>query len=200
MMKPNRYEDQIYKTTPPKGGLGRMGSNLTPISRSSKRLSFTCPVCGIIFERLACQAKGKLIHCSRECANISRTTRYEIDCVVCGSKRIIHPSTHKKNKYYTTCGADACHREIWNLPKILERPSLRRAYRDAREEVISTHNKCANCDCTSAEQWVVRGLLQIGESFSIENAELWCKHCHLTETAPLGSHHRAYRPAKTPNA
>lgn len=196
-MKQERKERKLNMVTPPKSGLMRSISNRTPISRSIGKLVFSCPVCGMAFEKPAAWAKrDDSHHCGRACAAEARKVRVETHCVVCGEAMEKIPSEAGR---VTTCS-----KECSSIRRRSEnpRPQSFTVYKDAAMK-IAAPGVCQKCGATHGP-WVVRGLkFAIGShkepTVDSDSAELWCKHCHLKELAPIGGEANKRR-ILTPNA
>ena len=190
-MRKDRKERRLYKVTPPAGGMVRSISNCTPLSRATGKLVFLCPVCGIAFAKPAAWAKrANNHHCSRACAAEARKVRVETHCVVCGKAMEKTPSVAART---TTCG-----KECSSIRRRSENPNPRSfvAYKAAVMK-IAARCVCKKCGAQHGP-WVVRGMkFKIGDDKSpnvaTDEAELWCKHCHLKEVSPEGGAANARR-------
>lgn len=68
-------------------------SNKAGLSISSGKVSLSCPICGLIFERYACWAKRvNVSYCSRACSAEGRRIEVEMQCRNCGENFTIKPS------------------------------------------------------------------------------------------------------------
>lgn len=190
-MRQDRKERRLDKATPPKSGMVRSISNCTPLSRATGKLVFSCPVCGIAFEKPAAWAKRDgAHHCSRACASEARKVRVETHCVVCGKAMEKIPSEAAR---VTTCGKGCS-----SIRRRSETPKHQSfaAYKAAAMQ-IAARGVCKKCG-TQHGPWVVRGLkFSIGDdkapNVAANDAELWCKHCHLKDVAPAGGAANAHR-------
>ena len=65
-------------------------NNVATISRTHGKITMSCPICFILFERFACHVRPGQIsaYCSRACAGKGSSIRgtKEVNCVVCGKK------------------------------------------------------------------------------------------------------------------
>lgn len=181
----------IEKTVPPKGGADRFFSNLTPLSRTTGKLSFVCPICGISFEKPAAWAKRTENHyCSRACSAEGKKVRVETHCVVCGKAMEQIPSSVAR---ITTCGKLCSSiRRRSDAPKHTGFAVYQKAIKD-----IAANGFCCKCGNVHGP-WVVRSLkVVISEDKSVrvdaDSAQLWCKHCHLEDIAPIGGYAKYHK-------
>ena len=84
----------------------RLRSNLTPLARKSGKVTLTCPVCGISFDRQSSQIRpGYNSYCSPECGHEAQKIPIKCECIICGREFIVKPSSWFKR---VTCGRDEC--------------------------------------------------------------------------------------------
>ena len=169
-----------------KTGLVLEKSNKTGYAES-RYMHLTCPICGVIFNRPPSHVARNKGHttCSRACAAEARKVRVETHCVICGKSMELTPCDVARK---TTCSKECSTLRRTRGSKNTKPKSLA-AYKKRAKEIAKTM-ECKNCG-TSIGPWVVRGLeAEVTNSgktiIGDECAELWCRHCHLSNIAPLG--------------
>jgi hypothetical protein len=193
------YERHITDTAPPKKGLGCEGAQLTKIRAGM--LGFVCEVCGLPFERRAAKVKRQnTTFCSKACYYQSMRIVVEKTCVICGEMMSGTPSQMKAK---SACSPECSLR--WRIKRGKKgqiNPGAFAIYRHRANE-IKAKGVCEKCGVKNGP-WVVRELTLVlpdtGMPYLIEDdVALWCKHCHLEDSAPLGPPARKWRP-QTSNA
>jgi len=181
------HVEHINHTAPPKHVARLSLNNLTPLAGAVGKLRFTCPNCGIVFERYACWAKRvNVSYCSRDCSNEARRVRVQVSCVVCGEHYEVTPSNIGRK---TTCGklCSSKRRQSDN-----PHPKSFNAYKDAIK-LIASREVCSRCEVRSGP-WMVRniksvfgdGVLDVDSS----KAFLLCQYCHFKEVGVVGGQSR----------
>lgn len=169
-----------------KTGLAFVTTNKTSYAES-RYMHLTCPICGVVFNRAPSHVSRTKGHstCSRACAAEARKVRVETQCVICEKSMELIPSEVEKK---TTCSKE-CSTLRRTRGSKNTKPAALAAYQKRAKEIAKTM-ECKNCG-TSIGPWVVRGLkaevTDDGKTIiDDECAELWCRHCHLSNVAHLG--------------
>jgi hypothetical protein len=165
----------------------------------SRTMVIVCPICFTSFNRPpshVTRTKTGVSCCSRQCAASARVVRISVPCVSCSAPMELIPSSVGK---ITTCS-----KKCSTLRRIgsdaTSKQSSFGVYKKAIAE-ISANGACKHCR-TSIGPWAVRGvrvsIMADGETMVHTNdAELWCKQCHLVGIAPLGAPARDKRAASS---
>lgn len=167
-------------------------SNLSGLNRTHGMMYLTCPICFITFGRYACQvARVENPTCSYACAGKAREVRVFKPCIVCGVEMEQTPS--EADRVVT------CSKRCRFIRKTQGRGQPVRlgstgVYRAAVKELYALGG-CAKC-ATKIGPWAVRGLqFEFVDGYAVmkSSGELWCRACHLTDVAPLGTPAREQR-------
>ena len=170
------YDANYRHIPPPKSGMLKQGSQLTPIAKIKSKLPFNCDHCGLLFEKYACWAKRNAHHyCSRACCWAAKVIRIPKNCVVCDAEIMLTPSNYPR---ITTC-SKLCLRK----KRVTNNSNLR-----ASPDYIGIVNRlkkntsCSTCNTTSGP-WVVAGIkIWVEDGLSCadgEGAYLLCRECHM---------------------
>lgn len=151
-----------------------------------RQLLITCPICFTKFHRPPSHAaRVATCYCSRGCAAQGAITRVIRHCVSCGKPMELTPSNAVK---ITTCSKKC---STLRRAKGKNKNCRNFAVITKRLKEIQKRGECVKCGVNHGP-WAVRGLfgeMQFNGDVNIddENAELWCRHCHLIDVAPLGA-------------
>ena len=173
---------------PPVGGMIKQLSNSSKLALNSGKVRLTCPICETDFVRHAAWAKRSDVnYCGRGCASIGLMVRVECFCNVCKASMTLIPANVGRK---TTCGPVCSSIKKRSRGAAPTRNHNFAAYKRAMKE-ITDRSVCVECG-TTVGPWVVRGLgVDINDGdipvANSKSASLWCKHCHLTDVAPLGA-------------
>jgi hypothetical protein len=188
MVSKKLHTDKIDHTAPPKY-VAQLGlNNKTTLMRTIGMLGFTCPVCGLTFEKPAAWAKRSNInYCSRECSNEGRKVRIHTKCVVCGVDMEQTPSDASK---ITTCGKRCSSiRRRRGTPS----PGSFTAYKSEMKRIAEA-GVCSQCGVQHGP-WVIRGIkseLVVDAMLIIDHTSgsLWCRPCHFHNIGVVGGRAR----------
>lgn len=174
----------IFSMPVPAKGISVETSNRLPLSKTTGKLKFICPVCENIFYKPVAWAKRTSNHfCSRACASAGRIVRYEIPCVICGKIMSLRFSNIIR---VTTCSKICSSKR--RRGAVFDKRGFA-IYKKAVKE-LTANPVCGKCG-SSHGPWRVRNLEVIfnedGEAcLNKEKVEVWCEHCHLNDIALLG--------------
>ena len=151
-----------------------------------KKLLITCPICFTKFHRPPSHvARVATCYCSRACSAEGHKIRVISECVSCGKPMELPPSSVGKK---TTCSKKC---STLRRSKGGKSNNCRGfAAVISRIKKIQERGECVNCGVKHGP-WAVRNLSGEMQSdgeviINDENTELWCRHCHLKDVAPLG--------------
>ena len=175
----------IENLLPLKKGLSYHQSNKTPLSKSSGKYHFVCPVCTISFERYWCWAKRVgTNYCSRACSGEAKRIRFDKPCVVCNK-------TMSLIAIYMNRISTCCH-DCLRI-KRTKRTTRGRSSIDYKKisERLKKNPVCSDCGVLDGP-WSVQGIVTtINEKGIYEGdgskARLVCRHCALTYSSKLGT-------------
>jgi len=167
----------------PSSGLVHAFSQKTKLSYNDG-MQVACSYCGISFKRPASHLERVSAPCcSRACAAAIRVINIETKCIICHKIFVVIPSNLVRK---TTCSKE-CSSMRRKSGKNLNIRSLAKVKIVIKE--IEKRCYCYNCNSVIGP-WVVRNIGATYENGHTEvnstKAELWCKHCHLKNIAPLG--------------
>ena len=152
----------------------------------NRKMPVSCPICGETFYRAPSHvARVAVSTCSRACAAEASKVRVITHCVSC---QVPMEQTPTNAERITTC-SKKCSTLRRTKGSKGTKPNALGVYIRAANRIV-TKQECLKCQ-TNTGPWAIRGLdaklLPDGSTTLDESkAELWCRHCHLTEIAPSG--------------
>jgi len=174
------YDVNYKQIPPPKSGLLKQGSQLTPLTKVKSKLPFNCDHCGLLFEKYACWAKRSAHHyCSRACNWASKIVRIPKNCVVCGTEMFLTPTSYKR--------ISTCSRTCLRKNRVTNNFNLRSS--PDYVSIVKRLKKNATCNaCNSTNgPWVVAGIkIWVEDGLSCANGDgayLLCRPCHLNDAS-----------------
>lgn len=181
-MHKNRFERSYRDTTPIKGVVTRETNSYRKITESKGKITLTCPICLLTFERYACWAKRyKVQYCGRGCMAEGRKIIVMLQCEHCKKDIESNPTRAKWQRF--------CDKEC---SKAFTRANRRIPHNSADyKQVIATINKvCIVCK-TEQGPWYIRGIVPISTPpyVSIEQAKIYCKSCGHKDQGKFISNH-----------
>ena len=160
----------INGLVPPKAGLQKELTSLTPLSGSAGKMHVLCLHCGTGFFRFASHVRrrGKN-YCSVACKKEKKKVRVHTNCVVGGDDMEQTPSDAMR--------VVTCSKECSSNRRRGE--AIGRSWPEYKALVskVAAIKTCCRCGSKSGP-WVVNGLMQ---ELNEEKASLWCRPCHLKE-------------------
>jgi hypothetical protein len=179
-----KHERHIFDTAPPRLGLQKSLSSLTPLTHGKIRL--VCPICTNDFVRPVAWAKRVNVnYCCKGCANVGKMVRVDKPCANCGNVMNLTPTEAGR---ITTCGP-VCSSEWKRKPG---NTAKTRSWAASRK-VIAEVSRRGVCSCCGRPYgpWVVRGLRMfvapgVLPMVDSEQSTLWCQTCHLSDIAHSG--------------
>ncbi len=150
--------------------------------KSRKAWTLRCDQCGKVFLRPARLIRSEEHYCSKNCYSLSKRTRVQVVCALCGKVTERRPSSLEKSKSRLYFCGRVCKDKGQSLEyglKDVWPDHYGSGINNYREKALKYYpNKCTDCDFDDIRALVVHHRDHNRDNNGLKNLEVLCANCH----------------------